>query len=449
MKNLFSGKASFEFLNHLSVNIGARLGGSREEKKAAYYILERFKEWGLKSYLQEFKTKDFSVKKSFITSRETGDIHCRSYGLCSNTPTKGITSDIVWCLSGSPLEITPDIKNKIIVRYGALDDKLRKKMDEYEPAGVIVIGSSRGTKALHIERLEEWDKILANQPTLMISYDDGLKLVKAKPKKMTIITEQDIKPSTSQNVIGELKGGLYPEEIIVVCGHYDSIWEGSGASDNAGGTAIVMELARIFSIHGSKRTIRFIAFGSEERGLNGSRYYIKELAKKDKKEKEKKEYIKIWDKTELDNHLLTINIDVHGALLGTNHVAVAGCSDHIVGMQLLSKELGFKLDIKEYAMSSDGTSLAYHGIPALQFARSSPSNNVLHTEEDTISWLDRQALEDYGRFLEILLFRWVSCSAEFPLERKISDENVKKIKAYFLKHLKLDMEAGLETKKKK
>ena len=81
----------------------------------------------------------------------------------------------------------------------------------------------------------------------------------------------------SENVIAELPGTLYPDEIIIVGGHYDSInlngssYAAPGADDNASGTACVVEVARILAAHGPlERTVRFIAFGGEELGLYGS-----------------------------------------------------------------------------------------------------------------------------------------------------------------------------------
>ena len=59
--------------------------------------------------------------------------------------------------------------------------------------------------------------------------------------------------STSQNVIGEIKGTEKPNEIIVVCGHYDTVVDITGASDNGGGTVMMMELARIFAKKKSKK----------------------------------------------------------------------------------------------------------------------------------------------------------------------------------------------------
>jgi hypothetical protein len=87
--------------------------------------------------------------------------------------------------------------------------------------------------------------------------------------------------TTTQNVIAVKTGTLYPDEIVVVGAHYDSISENPsnkapGAEDNASGTASVMHLAEIFTGYETERTIHFIAFGGEEEGLYGSQHYVQQ-----------------------------------------------------------------------------------------------------------------------------------------------------------------------------
>ena len=83
-------------------------------------------------------------------------------------------------------------------------------------------------------------------------------------------------PSSSDNVIATFPGKLYPEEYVVVGGHYDSYTfygAAPGADDNASGTSAVLELARILSTHEFERTIIFCSFSWEEMGLVGSDFY--------------------------------------------------------------------------------------------------------------------------------------------------------------------------------
>lgn len=82
--------------------------------------------------------------------------------------------------------------------------------------------------------------------------------------------------STSQNVIGTLEG-THPEQgIVYIGGHYDSVSAGPGANDDASGVAAMLEAARVLGTkgHRTKATLKFIAFGSEETGLDGSYAYV-------------------------------------------------------------------------------------------------------------------------------------------------------------------------------
>jgi hypothetical protein len=88
---------------------------------------------------------------------------------------------------------------------------------------------------------------------------------------------------TEQTVSGERQevyctkiGSIHPGEMYIVGGHMDGIGWGEAANDDGSGTAIVMELARVFSSPDvtTDRSIRFILWNNEESGLNGSRAYV-------------------------------------------------------------------------------------------------------------------------------------------------------------------------------
>ena len=78
----------------------------------------------------------------------------------------------------------------------------------------------------------------------------------------------------SRNIIATLEGKENPEEEIVVCAHYDSALWSPGANDNASGVEAMFYAAEKLVSEGTNRTIKFIAFGSEEWNLFGSRYYV-------------------------------------------------------------------------------------------------------------------------------------------------------------------------------
>ena len=82
----------------------------------------------------------------------------------------------------------------------------------------------------------------------------------------------------SVNVVAEIPGGRKKDEIVMLGAHLDSWHGGTGATDNAAGSAVVMEAARILKSLNLKmdRTVRMALWGGEEEGLLGSRAYVKE-----------------------------------------------------------------------------------------------------------------------------------------------------------------------------
>lgn len=83
-------------------------------------------------------------------------------------------------------------------------------------------------------------------------------------------------PGARQNVYCTKVGSTRPDEMYIVGAHMDGIGWGEAANDDGSGTALVMELARIFSMPGvtTERTIRFALWNNEETGLNGARAYV-------------------------------------------------------------------------------------------------------------------------------------------------------------------------------
>ncbi|MEN9509399.1 MAG: hypothetical protein RLZZ621_1962 [Gemmatimonadota bacterium] len=83
-------------------------------------------------------------------------------------------------------------------------------------------------------------------------------------------------PGERQQVYCTKIGSTRPDEMYIIGGHMDGIGWGEAANDDASGTALVMELARVFSDPSvqTERSIRFILWNNEETGLNGARAYI-------------------------------------------------------------------------------------------------------------------------------------------------------------------------------
>jgi hypothetical protein len=90
------------------------------------------------------------------------------------------------------------------------------------------------------------------------------------------LNRQPSAPGERQEVYCTKVGTTRPDEMYIVGGHMDGIGWGEAANDDGSGTALVMELARVFSAPDvqTDRSIRFILWNNEESGLNGARAYV-------------------------------------------------------------------------------------------------------------------------------------------------------------------------------
>jgi Peptidase family M28 len=100
--------------------------------------------------------------------------------------------------------------------------------------------------------------------------------LKQTDPKLRALNAEPAKDGERQEVFCTKVGTTHPEEMYIVGGHMDGHGWGEAANDDGSGTALVMELARIFSSPDvqTERTIRFVLWNNEETGTNGARAYI-------------------------------------------------------------------------------------------------------------------------------------------------------------------------------
>jgi hypothetical protein len=94
--------------------------------------------------------------------------------------------------------------------------------------------------------------------------------------KLRALNSQPTTPGEREEVFCTKVGTTHPNEMYIVGGHMDGHGWGEAANDDGSGTALVMELARVFSSPDvqTDRTIRFVLWNNEETGTNGARAYI-------------------------------------------------------------------------------------------------------------------------------------------------------------------------------
>jgi carboxypeptidase Q len=118
-------------------------------------------------------------------------------------------------------------------------------------------------------------------PSVTIAVEHYGRMLRTLEKKMPVSIALEVKntftdDTMSFNVIGEIPGTDKADELVMLGGHFDSWHTGTGATDNAAGSAVMMEAMRILKASGLKlrRTVRIGLWGGEEQGLLGSRAYV-------------------------------------------------------------------------------------------------------------------------------------------------------------------------------
>ena len=102
--------------------------------------------------------------------------------------------------------------------------------------------------------------------------------LKQPDARVRAIDMQPTTPGAREEVYCTKVGSVHPNEMYIVGGHMDGHGWGEAANDDGSGTALVMQLARIFSSPDVRtdRSIRFVLWNNEETGLNGARAYVEQ-----------------------------------------------------------------------------------------------------------------------------------------------------------------------------
>ena len=127
---------------------------------------------------------------------------------------------------------------------------------------------------------------LIKTPTLHVAAEHYGRLVRMVEKGVPVTMELDVRNTyhrndlSSYNIVAEIPGSdpALKDEVVMLGAHFDSWHSGTGATDNAAGSAVMMEAVRLLQATGMKprRTVRIALWTGEEQGLLGSRAYVRE-----------------------------------------------------------------------------------------------------------------------------------------------------------------------------
>lgn len=308
---LTNGKA-YDWLRSICYEVGARLSGSYAEQKMIRYTKSQLDSLGLDVTLQPVMVphwvRGLSEYAYIETSKgKTTQVPILALGGSVATPATGIKASVAEFKSIEELERADinDVVGKIVFLNGQMPDDKINSFDAYSACGSqrysgAHVAVDKGAVAVIVRSLTH---ALDDYPhTGGMSYGDLPKsrqipaaaistnganllssLLSMNPNTEFYFKQNcrtfDDKPSN--NIIAEIKGSTYPDEVIVVGAHLDSWDVGQGAHDDGAGVAQSMEVARIFKDlnYQPKRTIRIVLFANEENGVRGGKKYAEESKK--------------------------------------------------------------------------------------------------------------------------------------------------------------------------
>ena len=316
---LVNGKA-YENLRQLTKEIGPRLAGSQGMVKAEKWGLERMQESGAeKAWMQECMvphwvrggkdkaTASYDDQRSSKYKPMKKELDVVALGNSMGSGGKPVSGQVLLVNSFDELEKNKDqVKDKIVFYNYKFNPTYVNTFLSYRDAGQYRgQGPSRaakyGAKAVIVRSLSHatdnsphtgatrYDSAYAKIPAVAIGLRDADWLSQQAgigKVSVSLTTSGYFLPDTiGHNIIGEIKGSAYPDEIITIGGHLDSWDNCEGAHDDGAGCVQTMEILRAFKAIGyqPKRTIRFVLFANEENGLRGGAKYAEEAKEKGEK----------------------------------------------------------------------------------------------------------------------------------------------------------------------
>ncbi len=296
----------FDWLNYLTQRIGGRLAGSPQSAAAVEYsrrVLDSLQldtVW-LQPCMVPYWVRGDKEQVRIVNSLKMGTVELNGLALGNSVGTgpTGITAEVVEVKGLNQVDsLGESLRNKIVFFNGAMDPTQLNTFNAYgKAAGQRVWGASRasrygaaGVLARSLTtRLDDiphtgstvYEEDVTPIPAIAISTRDAellSRLLREEPVRVFMrSTSQNLGEVPSFNVIGEIRGSEFPEEIILVGGHLDSWDVGAGAHDDGAGCVQAMETLHLIRRMGyrPKRTIRCVLFMNEENGLRGARAYWK------------------------------------------------------------------------------------------------------------------------------------------------------------------------------
>ncbi|NQV72265.1 M20/M25/M40 family metallo-hydrolase [bacterium] len=303
--------AAWNRLAYLTDTFGPRFSGSDNLETAIDWILEAMKADGLENVRGEKVMVPHWVRGEeslVLLAPHHRKLQILGLGGTVGTGPNGVTGEVFVVSSYDDLEANKaKAKGKIVLwnvpftSYGATVSYRGNGAIKAAEAGAIAsLVRSVTPNSLYTPHTgnSSYADGVPKIPHAAVTVEDALMMQRMQDRGHTIsvtlkLDDVWLPDSESRNVVGELVGSEFPDEVIVFGGHIDSWDVGTGAMDDAGGCVAAWEALRLMKKLGlrPKRTIRVVMWTNEENGMRGGNAY-------------KDAHI-----DELDNHILAMESD--------------------------------------------------------------------------------------------------------------------------------------------
>ncbi len=300
---VMTNSGAYGNLHFLCKDIGQRLSGSPNALKAVYATQKMLKDAGADTvYLQPCTVTHWvrraKEKGYFSDGSKKTDLHLTALGNSEGSGGKMVEADVVEVKSMDEFQQKKGaVKGKIVFfniamnpvyfrtfrAYGESGGGRRSGPTlaaEYGAIGVLVRSLSVNADDHPHTGATQYNDSFPKIPAVAISTNDANAMSEmiAKGKKVRAGFSTDcgvLGNVPSYNVIGEIRGSDFPEQIITVGGHLDSWDLAEGAQDDGAGIVQSIEVIRALKASGirPKRTVRAVMFMNEENGGGGGRAY--------------------------------------------------------------------------------------------------------------------------------------------------------------------------------
>ncbi|MEL0648891.1 M20/M25/M40 family metallo-hydrolase [Pseudoalteromonas agarivorans] len=291
---------SYELLESLTTEVGPRLPGTDNDKKAVAWAKAKFNQLGFdKVWLEEAtfpEWRRYSESGKILTPSEQ-PLHLTALGNSISTPKEGITATVVLFETLDELIAAP--ANSLKGKIAYINYRMNRHIDGngYGPAvkargtGAIE-ASKKGAVAYMMRSVSTGHHRFAHTggsyykdgvkkiPNVTIANPDADQIARlvALGKDVSVninVQTENLGEGTGYNVIGQFNGTENPERYVLIGGHLDSWDLGTGALDDGAGVALTMAAAKhISDVKRPKRSIRVVLFAAEELGLWGAKAYF-------------------------------------------------------------------------------------------------------------------------------------------------------------------------------